>query len=214
MRVICRTLLGLALSAFVCADGALSGDDAPAVKTQTDVRREWAGGFQTPPDLIEYYGWLRSASEHKKLEQLYLVESRLAQNASARHKLMLALILSLPDTTFVDYTRARRLLYDYARTSEYQSEEDRNLAQLVRDLLDELEWVNASSGRSKQSTLAMRKENAALQSQVNELSDEIARLQAQFEQLKQIEHTITETQRSVNIPTPAAAPTPEQNEQE
>ncbi len=214
MSLFSRTLSVLVLSAFVWVDCALSVDNAPSLEAQPDVRREWAGGFQTPPNLVEYYGWLRSTSEHKKLEQLYLVESRLAQNASARHKLMLALILSLPDTTFVDYTRARRLLYDYARTSEYQSEEDRNLAQLVRDLLDELEWVNASSGRSKQSTLAMQKENAALQSRVNELTDEIARLQTQFEQLKQIEHSITETQRSVNIPAPAPAPSTEQNEQE
>ncbi len=208
----CPGLLYLAVLLLSSHSLAASAEVGAAGQAPTQENQPWAGGFQTPPSLLAYYGWLRSATEHKQLEQFYLVEWRVAQGGSARHKLMLALILSLPDTPFVDYTRARRLLYEYSRDLEFQNEEDRDLAQLVRDLLDELEWVNASSGRNKQSTIAMKDENTALQSKVGELNAEVARLEAQLEQLKQIEQTITETQRSVNIPAPAPTPAPENDD--
>jgi hypothetical protein len=41
--------------------------------------------------------------------------------------------------------------------------------------------------------------------------DEIARLEEQLDQLKAIEKDITDTEQSVNVPTPAQKPVPEQN---
>jgi hypothetical protein len=45
------------------------------------------------------------------------------------------------------------------------------------------------------------------------LLDEIARLEEQLDQLKAIEKDITETEQSVNVPTPAAEPAPVPNDE-
>jgi hypothetical protein len=133
--------------------------------------------FKGSLSLIEYFGWLRSASGKEKAKQNNCADS-VGKNGKPRGKLVLALTLIMPDTPFADFARAKTLLSEYLRDADKEKPEDRGLAVLMLTLLDE-----------------------------------IARLKEQLDQLKAIEKDITETEQSVNVPTPAAEPAPVPNDE-
>jgi hypothetical protein len=115
-----------------------------------------------------------SASAQQRLAQYDRIRDQLVESPSARGKLVMAILLCLPDTPFVDFKRARTLVSDFLRSGSEHSAEDLGLAELMRVLLAENE----------------RKQN------------ELGRLGTQIEQLKEIEKDITHTEQSVNVPTP------------
>jgi hypothetical protein len=132
---------------------------------------------ETRADLLRYFDWLLTGSNEQRTAQYERVRAQLADPADPRAQLVMALLLSLPDTSFTDYQRAHALVADFIAMQGDGNPADAGLARLLRVLFEELE----------------KKDN------------EIARLGTQLEQLKQIEKDLTHTEQSVNVtaPTPA-----------
>jgi hypothetical protein len=88
-------------------------------------------------NLIEFYGWLRSASSEELARQHNCADD-LAKKEVSRGKIVLALTLIVPDTPFTDYKRARTLLEEYLQDAPKDNREDRSLALLMLAPLDEI----------------------------------------------------------------------------
>ncbi|MGA7978742.1 MAG: hypothetical protein WCA32_00775 [Chromatiaceae bacterium] len=119
-----------------------------------------------------------SASAEQTTAQYERVRAQMAESPTARGKLVMALLLCLPDTAFVNFQRARALVAQYLDAAPGQDREDLGLAQLLHVLLAEVQ----------------RKD------------EEIERLGTQLQQLKEIEKDITHTEQSVNVPAPTPTP--------
>ena len=87
--------------------------------------------------LLQYYGWLPSASAADQAAQYQCADSA-AANAKLRGKLILALTLILPEASFADFERAKELLDDYLKNADNEQAEDRSLALLLLALLEKV----------------------------------------------------------------------------
>jgi hypothetical protein len=168
--VVVLILLGWSRSALLHA--AAPGDPlaAPASASVSQDTEPHA-------DLLRYFHWLLTASNEQRTAQYQRVRAQLADPANPRAQLVMALLLSLPDTSFTDYQRAHALVADFIAMQGDDNPGDAGLARLLQVLFEELE----------------KKDN------------EIARLGTQLEQLKQIEKDLTHTEQSVNVPAPTPA---------
>lgn len=92
--------------------------------------------------LLQYYGWLRSATIDETTKQ-YGCARFSAEKGAPRAKLVLALLLTLPDTPFADHKRAKVLLDAFMSTANEQDAEDQSLAVLMLALLDEVTRLEA-----------------------------------------------------------------------
>lgn len=127
-------------------------------------------GLKGYGSLLRYYEWLRSASDEKRRDE-YECAYSIAGEGLPDGKLLLALVLTIPDAPYTDFSHAKALLDAYLDSSGNEESENRDLARILLALLDEIE-----------------------------------RLEKQLEQLKEIENDITDTEKSVNVP--SREPTP------
>jgi hypothetical protein len=168
----------LAIRVLLVGWGCVIGCALPGASASAEVRP-----FCAPPtgesgargNLLGYFNWLLQSSAAQRKAQYDLVRGQVAQHPSPRAKLVLALLLCVPDTPFVDYPRARTLVSDFINSQNGQDKDDIGLAQLLRVLLAEVD-------RNK---------------------TELDRLGAKLQQLQEIEKDITHTEQSVNVPAPA-----------
>ncbi len=96
------------------------------------------GSNMRAASLLQYYGWLRSASADDQAAQYQCASSAAAANVKLRGKLILALTLILPEASFADFERAKELLDDYLENADNEKAEDRGLALLLLALLEKV----------------------------------------------------------------------------
>jgi hypothetical protein len=168
----------LAIRVLLVGWGCVIGCALPGASASAEARP-----FCPPPavdsgargNLLGYFNWLLQSSAAQRRAQYDLVRAQVVDHPTPRGKLMLALLLCVPDTPFVDYPRARTLVSAFIDSQRGQDKEDVGLAQLLRVLLAEVD-------RNK---------------------TELDRLGAKLQQLQEIEKDITHTEQSVNVPAPA-----------
>uniref|UniRef100_UPI003AF52B7C hypothetical protein n=4 Tax=Thiolapillus sp. TaxID=2017437 RepID=UPI003AF52B7C len=105
-------------------------------------------------------------------------------------QLRLALLLSHPEQPEKDRQQALKLLRDLLTGEKLQDPRAHRLARLV---LDQLQQIRAQ----KLKALELRQQLKAQQAATRELSAELAVLQSQMEQLKNIEQNINEKERYI-----------------
>ncbi|MEJ2386546.1 MAG: hypothetical protein P8Y27_04310 [Chromatiaceae bacterium] len=137
-------------------------------------------------DLLGYFNWLLQTSAAQRKAQYDLVRAQVADQPTPRAKLVLALLLCVPETPFVDYPRARTLVSDFISSQRGQDKDDIGLAQLLRVLLAE----------------------------VDKSKTELERLGTKLQQLQEIEKDISHTEQSVNVPAPSPAPVEHERKEE
>jgi hypothetical protein len=179
----------LAIRVLLVGCGCLIGCALPGASASAEARP-----FCAPPtvdagargNLLGYFNWLLQTSAAQRKAQYDLVRAQVADHPTPRGKLVLALLLCVPDTPFVDYPRARTLVSDFISSHRGQDQEDAGLAQLLRVLLAEVD-------RNK---------------------TELERLGTKLQQLQEIEKDITHTEQSVNVPAPTPAPVEHERKEE
>lgn len=120
----------------------------------------YPGSNMRAASLLQYYGWLRSASADDQAMQ-YKCASSAAANAKPRGKLILALTLILPEASFANFERAKELLGDYLKDADNEKTEDRSLAALLlallkkvarlQEQLDQLQEIEKDIAKTEQS---------------------------------------------------------------
>jgi hypothetical protein len=179
----------LAIRVLFIGWGSVIGCALPGASASAETRP-----FCPPPgvdaaarnDLLDYFNWLLQTSAAQRKAQYDLVRAQVADHPTPRAKLVLALLLCVPDTPFVDYPRARTLVSDFISSRRGQDKDDIGLAQLLRVLLAE----------------------------VDKSKTELERLGTKLQQLQEIEKDISHTEQSVNVPAPSPAPVEHERKEE
>ena len=146
--------------------------------------------------MLSYYHWLKQRARGELYMEYHRVASGRTPDDALRDRLRLALLLTLPQEPFRDEQRAKTLLQGYLKSGGAHRKDDVGFAMLLLEVINERERHDAAVDK-------LTRQKKSYRSLKNELDRErqLRRdLQSRVEQLKAIEESIIEREKTVIVP--------------
>lgn len=119
-------------------------EDLPVDEVLMEKVRPETATIESVEDFLSYGAWLRSIRA-PSLEQEYTTAAAAqADDPSASHRIRLALLLSLPGTSFQDTARARAQLEHVLGDTDEAARPYHDLARFLKAVLDERRQVEST----------------------------------------------------------------------
>ncbi len=145
-------------------------------------------------DGLGYYQTLSGMTPDEKKKKLPLLRlSQKIEDDDGCGQLELAMLLSQPDSDFQNDAEAERLLGEFLDNPSINSDQDRALANLLRDIIQE-----RLRSQKVQNILKRKLKKEQIASSV--LKKRLNQLKSQLEQLKSLEQDINQQEQAISTP--------------
>lgn len=144
-------------------------------------------------DGLGYYQALSRMTPDEKKKRLPLLRLSQQYHDDSCGQLELAMLLSQPDSDFQNDVEAERLLGEFLDNPGIDSDQDRVLANLLREIIQERLRSQKEQNKLK---LELKKEQIAS----SVLKKRLMQLKSQLEQLKSLERDINQQEQAISTP--------------
>jgi hypothetical protein len=146
--------------------------------------------------MLSYYYWLKQCTSGELYSEYQRVASGRTPDDALRDRLRLALLLTLPHEPFTDELRAKTLLQGYLKSGGSHREDDVGFAMLLLEVIHERE----RQGKAVDNLKRQKQSYSSLKNELDRERQLRRELQSRVEQLKAIEESIIEREKTVIVP--------------